>query len=60
MDEHIFFAVVFFFYSHECVQGDTNQITYLIENMDKWTKEGEQHIATETLKACFGTLVCGL
>lgn len=55
MDEHIFFfgkllKVI-------TLQGHTNQITCLIETMDKLAKEGEHHIATETLKACLGTFL---
>lgn len=39
---------------------NTNQITHLIESMDKLTKEGKHRTATETLKACSGTFYCGL
>lgn len=35
----------------------TNQITYLIETMDKLTEDGDDHIAIETLKACFRTFL---
>lgn len=37
------------------LQEDTNQITCLIETIDKWTKEGEHRLARETLKGCSGT-----
>lgn len=52
MDENIFLES---FFRVMTLQGHTNQITCLIETMDKLTKEGEHRIATETLKACFGS-----
>lgn len=58
MDENFLFFGKFF--TVMTLQGHTNQITCLIETMDKLTKEGEHRIATETLKACFGTFFCGL
>lgn len=58
MDENFFFFGKFF--RVMTLQGHTNQITCLIETIDKLTKEGEHRIATETLKACFGTFFCGL
>ena len=43
------------FFCAKTLQEDINQITCLIETMDKLTKAGENRIAAETLKACSGT-----